>query len=145
MNTPSVKTIARRFIQAWSADHLHIVDELAAADLTVSYTHFPQPCQGPEAFKHMLAQTHQFFPDLTIEVKQVLADGNRAVVHWVYRGTFQEGEMFGVSASGQSVEVPGMTIYEIEGGAVQSERGIVDNAGLMQQLGAVPTPVEESE
>lgn len=93
----------------------------------------------------MLAQTHQFFPDLTIEVKQVLADGNRAVVHWVYRGTFQEGEMFGVSASGQSVEVPGMTIYEIEGGAVQSERGIVDNAGLMQQLGAVPTPVEESE
>lgn len=136
MSTVEVKDIARRFIQAWNVGHLDIVDELAASDLTVSYTHFPEPFQGPDAFKQMLSQTHRFFPDLSLEVHQVIADERRAVVHWTYRGTFQEGEMFGVEASGQSVDVTGITIYRIADGKVQREQGVVDNLTLMMQLGA---------
>ena len=133
-----VKSIARRFIQAWNAGKRHIVDERAAPDLVVSYTHYPEAYHGPEAFKEMLAKTHRFFPDLSIEVRDVVADGNQAVVRWTYRGTFQNGEMFGVAASGQSVDVTGMTIYEIEEGAVKREEGVVDNLALMQQLGRSP-------
>ena len=140
--TTDVKNIARRFIQAWNAGHLHVVDELAAPELTVAYTHFPEPFRGPAAFKEMLSQTHRYFPDLAIEVNTVIAEGAQAVVHWAYRGTFQEGEMFGVEASGQVVEVTGMTTYHVEGGKVQSERGVVDNFGLMRQIGAVPAPTE---
>ena len=36
--------------------------------------HFPEPLEGPDAFKEMLSQTHHFFPDLTIEVDAVLAE-----------------------------------------------------------------------
>lgn len=140
MTTPDVTDIARRFIQAWNADQRDIVDELAGSDFTADYTHFPEPFEGPGAFKQMLAQTHRYFPDLSIEVHDVVADGHRVVVHWVYRGTFEEGEMFGVQAAGQSVEVEGMTEYRIEEGRVQHERGIVDNFGLMMQLGADPHP-----
>ena len=133
-----VTAIARRFIQAWNAGQRQVVDELAAPDLTVSYTHYPEPYHGPEAFKAMLAKTHRYVPDLTMDVHDVIADGTQAVVHWTYRGTFQNGEMFGVSASGQSIEVTGVTIYEIEDGAVQREEGVVDNLALMQQLGMMP-------
>lgn len=142
MSNSNAKNLARRFTQAWNADSLHIVDELAAEDLTVSYTHFPEPFQGPDAFKEMLSQTHQYFPDLTIDIEEIVADDEQAVVHWRYRGTFQEGEMFGVAASGQSVEVAGMTRYHIANGKIQREEGIVDNFGLMMQLGAVPVPEE---
>ena len=139
MSFPSdVDAIARRFIQAWNAGQRHVVDELAAPDLVVSYTHYPQPYRGPEAFKEMLAKTHHFFPDLSIEVQDVVADAPQAVVRWTYRGTFQNGEMFGVAAAGQSVEVTGMTIHEIEGGMVKREEGVVDNLALMQQLGLSP-------
>jgi len=140
MNDSNAADLARRFIQAWNADHLHVVNELAAENLTVSYTHFPEAFQGPEEFKGMLAQTHRYFPDLTIEIDQVVADGDQAVVHWRYQGTFQEGEMFGVEAAGQSVEVTGMTRYQVADGKVQREEGIVDNFGLMMQLGAMPAP-----
>ena len=136
MSTTNDEAIARQFIQAWNAGQRSVVDDFAAPDLTVAYPHFPEPLEGPEAFKEMLAQTHHFFPDLTIDVDAVVADENQAVVHWRYRGTFQNGEMFGVAAAGQSIEVSGMTRYRIEDGAVQAERGIVDNLGLMQQLGA---------
>ena len=53
-------------MQAWNAGERHVVDELAAPDLTVSYTHYPEPYHGPDAFKEMLAKTHHFFPDLPI-------------------------------------------------------------------------------
>ncbi|PQJ26872.1 hypothetical protein BSZ35_18250 [Salinibacter sp. 10B] len=133
-----IEEIARRFIQAWNAGERHVVDEYASPDLIVSYTHYPEPYQGPAAFKEMLAKTHHFFPDLRVEIRNVVADGNKAFVRWTYRGTFQNGEMFGVSASGQTVEVTGMTIYEIEDGVVQREEGVVDNLALMQQLGLSP-------
>jgi steroid delta-isomerase-like uncharacterized protein len=138
-----VADIARQFIGAWNAGQRDTVDAWAAPDLTVSYTHFPEPLHGPQAFKEMLAQTHRFFPDLTIEVHDVVARGNRAVVHWTYQGTFQEGQMFGVEATGQAVDVTGMTLYHIEDEAVQSERGLVDHFGLMMQLGAEPTAPRE--
>ena len=138
MPAENIKSIARQFIQAWNAEQRDIVDELAAPDLTVVYPHFPEPLEGPAAFKEMLAQTHHFFPDLTIEVDAVLAEGNQAAVHWRYRGTFENGVIFGVEAAGQSIEVTGMTRYRIADGAVQEERGVVDNFGLMMQLGAAP-------
>ena len=49
----------------------------------------------------------------------------------------------GVEASGQSVEVAGMTRYHIADGKIQREQGIVDNFGLMMQLGAVPVSEEK--
>jgi steroid delta-isomerase-like uncharacterized protein len=135
MQAPAaVRSVARRFIQAWNAGQKHIVDDLASPDLTVSYTHFPEPIEGSVDFKAMLAQTHQFFPDLSIEVNDLVVEGPRAVVHWTYRGTFQEGELFGVPASGQAVEVTGMTLYQIEEGAIRSAHGLVDNFALMMQL-----------
>lgn len=137
-SSSEAKDIARRFIQAWNAGQRHIVDQLAAPGLTVSYTHYPEPYHGPEAFKEMLAKTHRFFPDLSIDVRDVIGDESQAFVRWTYRGTFQNGEMFGIAASGQSVEVTGMTIYETEGSAVKREKGVVDNLALMQQLGLSP-------
>jgi predicted ester cyclase len=77
MSSAQTEDIARQFIQAWNAGHLHVVDELAADNLTVSYTHFPEPFHGPEEFKEMLSQTHRYFPDRTIEIDEVVADGDR--------------------------------------------------------------------
>ncbi|WP_263789942.1 ester cyclase [Salinibacter sp.] len=133
-----IENTARRYLQAWNSGERHVVNEIAAQDLVVSYTHYPEPYHGPEAFKEMLAKTHHFFPDLSIDVRDVVADENQAFVRWTYQGTFQNGEMFGISASGQSVEVTGMTVLEIEDDMVKREEGVVDNLALMQQLGLSP-------
>lgn len=34
MSSLKAEALARRFIQAWNAGHLHVVDELAAENLT---------------------------------------------------------------------------------------------------------------
>lgn len=140
METDSVKTVARQFIQTWSINRLHLVDELASPDLTVFYTHFSEPIRSADSFKAMLSQVYRCFPDIAVEVDEIVAEANQAVVSWKYRATHQSGEMFGVQPTGQSVEVAGMTRYRIANGKVQSERGVVDTFSLMVQLGAVPSP-----
>jgi steroid delta-isomerase-like uncharacterized protein len=128
------EAIARRFLQAWNAGGEPIVDQLAAADMVVSYPHFPEPLVGAEAFKKALQQTHEYFPDLRIMADEVIATGETAVVRWHYRGTHRHGELFGVAAAGRAVEVHGITIYRIRNGTVCEERGIVDNLSLLTQI-----------
>ncbi len=137
MSTKYVKAVARRFIQAWNAGGQSIVDELAAADLVVTYSHFPAPLHGAEQFKQALTQTFVSFPDMHIEAEEPIVDGNRAVVQWTYHATHQYGELFGVAPRGMAVQVSGMTVYHIVEGKVQEERGIVDNLSLLRQLGAL--------
>jgi steroid delta-isomerase-like uncharacterized protein len=130
--------IARTFIQAWAADGPNVIDRLAAPNLTVSYTHFPEPIEGPKAFRGMLDETHAHFPDLQVDVDRVVTEKPHAIVRWTYRGTFTQGTLFGVPADGQSVAVTGITEYRIEDGLVRREEGVVDNFNLMMQIGAEP-------
>lgn len=129
-----IRSLASRFLQAWSAGSEGIVDTLAAPNITVSYSHFPAPVHGREAFKQILQQTHASFPDLRLTVQEVLCEGNQAVVRWSYQGTHQHGEVFGIAPAGKSVNVTGITILRFSDGKVVEESGIVDNFSLLQQL-----------
>jgi steroid delta-isomerase-like uncharacterized protein len=131
---PHTEAVARRFLEVWNAGGEEIVEELAARDLVGSYTHFPEPLRGVEAFRAALRETHRFFPDLRISAEEVIATEREAVVRWRYTGTHRAGELFGVPAAGRRVEVRGITIYRIESGRVREEVGVVDNLGLMAQL-----------
>jgi steroid delta-isomerase-like uncharacterized protein len=132
--TLPTEAIARRFLKAWNVEGEAIVDELGASDLVVSYTHFPEPLRGPQAFKQVLRSTHAYFPDLEITAEEVIATEDAAVVRWFYRATLRAGKLFGVEAAGQRVEVRGITIYHVVAGLVLREEGVVDNLSLMAQL-----------
>jgi steroid delta-isomerase-like uncharacterized protein len=142
MSTDENKTIARRFIQAWSAGGLDIVDELAAPNLTVSYSHFPEPLHGIESFKQILSQTYASFPDIQITADELMAEGDEVMVRWTYHATHQV-EVFGIPATGKQVRVSGMTVYRIPYGKVVEESGVIDNFSLMLQLGVIPAPEQE--
>lgn len=135
MPTEQNKDIARRFLQAWNAGGLDVIDELAAPGFTVFYTHFPAPLPDAESFKQALRQTYASFPDIHITAEEIIAEGERVVVRWTYRGTHRQGELFGIPPAGREVQVSGITIYRIANGQVLEERGVVDNLSLMQQLG----------
>lgn len=140
MSVADNKAIAQRFIQAWNAGGQPIVDELAAPEITVSYEHWSEPARGPESFKQILSETFAYFPDMQITVEEIMADGEKVMVHWRYTGTHRHGELFGMQPAGKQVRVPGFTIYKISNGKVIEESGLVDSFSLMLQLGAVPAP-----
>ncbi len=92
-----------------------------------------------EALKEHIALFERAFPGYTIEVHDVLADGDRVALRGTFRGT-QRGDFQGLAPTGRAVSVPLMLIYRIAGGKIAEHWMNADVLSLLQQLGAVPVP-----
>jgi predicted ester cyclase len=79
------------------------------------------------------------FPDLKIEVKQVVEQGDTVMVEGIGRGTHQgplrtdEGE---IAPTGRRVEVRFVDVYQFSNGKIHAARFYTDRAAIMEQLGA---------
>jgi|ETN02SMinimDraft_2_1059926.scaffolds.fasta_scaffold133797_1 steroid delta-isomerase-like uncharacterized protein len=79
------------------------------------------------------------FPDMQHAVGDQSAEGTTVTTPVVFTGTHQ-GELMGIPASGASVTFRGINIHEVVDGRIKSAETVVDMMGMMQQIGAIPTP-----
>ncbi len=73
--------------------------------------------------------------------EDVVAEGDRVVVRWSAQGS-HEGELMGIPATGKPVKVTGIDISRIVAGKIVEAWGEFDGMGIMQQIGAIPSPGE---
>lgn len=130
---------AAEYMSVWNAGNEHLLDKLADGDLVVDYTHFEKPYKGISEYKSVLKMTHNYFPDLKIDLDKIIPNEKEgtALILWNYNGTHKNGNLFGVEPSGKHISVKGMTLLEILNGKVKKDSGIVDNLSLLRQLGAL--------
>jgi steroid delta-isomerase-like uncharacterized protein len=134
------KLIVRRLLEeAAGSGDLALVDDLVASDFVGHASSPDQEGHGIEGYKAFITSLRQAFPDLQITVEDQVAEGDRVVSRWRARGTHQ-GEYFGVPASGRQGEMTGINIDRVVGGKTVECWGEQDGLGIMQQLGAIPTP-----
>ena len=76
-------------------------------------------------------------PDFGTTEGLVLVADNIVVVEHMFTGTHQ-GEWLGLPATGKSIQVPHMDIYEFEGDKIKKLTTYMDNVGIMVQLGLMP-------
>jgi len=85
-------------------------------------------------FRMMLAA----FPDMRMEVEDVIASGDKAVARLRVTGT-NKGDFMGMPATGKSASVKLIDITRFgDDGLAREHWGVVDNLSLMQQLGVIP-------
>ena len=77
------------------------------------------------------------FPDLHYAVEDLVAEGDKVVIRYTFRGTHQ-GAFMGVPATGKVVTFTGIYISRIAGGKFVEDWESFDSLGLLQQLGAIP-------
>ncbi len=88
---------------------------------------------GPEPFAQIHAAFLTAFPDLTLVVEDVLAEGDHAVIRWSFSGTHR-GDFLGVAATGRVVMAKGMTWHRFEDGRLVEGWDSWNADGLMRQL-----------
>ena len=87
-----------------------------------------------EFFRLLLAA----FPDMQMDVEDVIASGDKAVARVTATATHQ-GEFMGVAATGSRVGVQLIDIMRFDDtGLVCEHWGVADLLSLLQQIGAVP-------
>ena len=136
--TQDAKEVVRRSIEeAWNEEDLELVDELVASDGVQHDPTLPDLSEGPDALKQAIQLYHAAFPDATLEIEEMIAEGNTVAVRWTGRGT-HEGELMGVEPTGNEVEVRGLQFSRVEDGMITESWTVYDALGMLQQIGAVP-------
>jgi predicted ester cyclase len=122
----------------WNGRDLSRIAECYAPDFVGDYRPYALR-EGHAGVRAMVEGAWTAFPDYHEEVHELIAEGDRVVVHLTISGT-QRGQWGPLPATGKRVAFDEIVILRIRDGKVLGQRGIVDNLWALRQLGAVPTP-----
>jgi steroid delta-isomerase-like uncharacterized protein len=147
MSAEESKDIVRRGIEAlFTRDgDLDSLEETYAEDYVGHAPPFPD-IVGLQAAKGFAMGYRQAFPDLLTTTEDLLAEGDKVVARWTTSGTHQgETEVFG-PATGNRIEITGITIQRFgDNGKIVEGWTNADMLGQMQQLGMAPAPDQPVE
>jgi predicted ester cyclase len=69
----------------------------------------------------------------------MISEGEKVVTRFTWNGTHRD-TFLGIPATGRHVEVKGVVIDRLEASKMADSRILMDTLGLLQQLGALPSP-----
>jgi steroid delta-isomerase-like uncharacterized protein len=135
------EALARRFFEdVFNEGRLDVLDEIMSDDFRA---HDPQnqfgDLRGPAAARAVVELYRGAFPDVRMTIEDVIEQGDRVVTRWTATGT-HDGELNGLAPTGKTVTVTGMSIDRITAGRIAESWVNWDTLGLMQQIGAAPSP-----
>jgi steroid delta-isomerase-like uncharacterized protein len=139
MSAAENTAIVRRFVdEVWNGGNVDAIDAIIAPD---AVDHNPNPGQPPgsEGVKWVVRAFRAGLPDLRMELEDQIAEGDTVADRWTISGTHQ-GELFGIPATGKRVRMAGIDMIRVVEGKMVEHWLSVDQLGLLQQLGIVPTP-----
>ncbi len=133
------KAVVQRFIdEVLNQGKLETADEIVAENF-VELDPLPGQRQGREGLKAIVAMLRNAFPDMHWSIDETIAAGEKVVTRFTWTGTHQ-GEFLGIRATGKCVSVKGVVIDRIVRAKMTDSRILMDNLGMMQQLGVIPPP-----
>jgi steroid delta-isomerase-like uncharacterized protein len=149
MSTEANKAIAYRYYdEIMNAAKLEVIDELMTPDFLFTIPTQPEPYHGPEGFKQLVTMLHNAFPDVHLQVKDMLAEGDMVVAYWTGTGTHTGEPLHSVLGdipkTGKHFTIEGMTWLRIVNGKILESLANEDSLGILQQLGVIPTQTKDS-
>ena len=136
MSAEENKNLALRSWEIVNQRNPDLIEEFYSPDFV---WHEPdQDIRGYEQAKQFVSSFFEAFPDISITIDDVIAEGDQAVSRYTIRGThLGETEEFG-PPTGRQFELQGITIHRFENGKIVEEWEGYDNLSVLQQLGLAP-------
>jgi steroid delta-isomerase-like uncharacterized protein len=133
------KALARRwFEEVWNKGRPEAIDELLDADVIAhGLGSNGKDLRGPAGFKQFHQKFIGAFPDIRIQVEEVIAERDLVAIRFSGAATHR-GDHLGVAATQKPVTFTGMSFIRCRNGKIVEGWNNFDVMGLMQQIGAVP-------
>jgi len=137
MTVEENKALLRRYgEEVFGKGNVALSDEFLSPDYV---HHDPGVPPGREGRIQMAEMHRTAWSDLDFTVEDLVAEGDKVAFRWTISGT-HVGEWMGIPPTGKRVTWSGIGIHRIVDGKIVESWDMVDNLGLMQQLGIVPPP-----
>lgn len=138
MSVEHNKNVVRRYYEdVLNGGDLGLLDQLAAPDY-VEHDPLPGQARGLDGLKQRVDILRTAFrPRFTIE--DLICEGDKVAVRWSQRAT-HVGAFMGLPATGKPFTISGIDIHRMLEGKMSEHWHVVDQFGLLQQLGVIPEP-----
>ena len=124
--------------EIWNERRFERLSAYFSDDVVMDYApHFVR--RGLAALKEAVERSHQAFEGFREEIKTIVADDDRAVVHFTIMGR-HTGNWGPLPATGRDVAFDEIVIMTIRQGKVVHQTGVIDNVTGLRQVGVLPTP-----
>ena len=120
MSTEDNKAIVRRYVEeVWTKRNIDALEEVyPSPDLVEQYGPAGQGLPSLGDAKEYVRKVQAAFPDLSVTIEDMIAEGDRIAVRTTWRGTYM-GEAIGdIPPTGQSVSGFGTVIWGITDGKI---------------------------
>ncbi|HUK76747.1 MAG TPA: ester cyclase [Thermoleophilia bacterium] len=133
------KATIRRFpLEVLNQGKLDLVDEILD-DGYVEHMPLPGYPATREGLKSFVGSLRTTFPDIRYSVVSEIGEGDTVVQYVKATGTMR-GDFGPMKATGKSATWEEMHIIRMRGGKAVEHWGVVDQLGMMQQVGLAPAP-----
>jgi steroid delta-isomerase-like uncharacterized protein len=133
-NDDQNKAAVRACFENASKGNFEALDDILVGD----YVLHPEEIRGADGLKKMVQGYREALSGLRVNIDQQFSDGDYVATRYTITGT-HDGDLMGAPPSGKDVSFTGITISRCEGGRIAEEWELIDVAGLLGQIGALPT------
>jgi steroid delta-isomerase-like uncharacterized protein len=137
MSQQNKDLVRRWFEEVWNNGRAAAVDEMLAPNGVIHG--LEGEMRGPAAFKPFHAAYRAAFPDVSIQIDDMVAEGDKVAVRWSGAAT-HKGNMLGIAATQKRLQFTGMGFVRVADGKVVESWNNFDQLGMFQQLGVVNLP-----
>lgn len=131
--------LAEQAIAAFNDKNLDGYLELLDDSYVMETETAPAPVRGKQAVRQVLESYFNAFPDLRLDLEQIIASGDTVVVRSHLTGT-QKGTFLGIAPTNRRIDIHGCNVVQLRNGKAIHSRLYADNATLFLQLGVLTIP-----
>ncbi|WP_332899351.1 ester cyclase [Haladaptatus sp. CMSO5] len=133
--------VQREMTEVWNEDKLDVLDELYAPDVKIGTQRMGDstPLVTLDDIKAIHREWDEGFPDATVTVNELAAEGDVVFAWWTITGT-HTGQFRGYEPTGNDIAVDGFSFWKIKDGRVVEMTDGASMTALLGQIGVqIPT------
>jgi len=132
------KDVVKRYWNGkWNERRPETLDELLTPD--VVYHGTSMSMNGREEYKQVYDVFRSALHDTHLEIDDLIAEGDK-VMSRVSLRCVHGGELEGLPPTGKKIALDAFTVFRLVDGRIAEEWEIIDELGMMQQIGMELTP-----
>ena len=133
MQPEEIRTIVRcEMEEIWNRGNSGAADEIINRSYVLHEA--ADEITGIDSFKVFVKEFRTAFPDAHFDIDDVIAEGDKAVVRYTFRGK-HEGNYLGIAPTGKEVTATGICYHRVADGRLQETWNYIDRLSILTQLG----------
>ena len=136
MSLEANKQICREYFKAFLARDAAWMEKHVANTFVRHDPGLDFEVRGPEGVLQLHDALMPAFPDMKLDLEDLVAEGEKVLVRLVIRAT-HTGPFGAMPATGKPIRVAVLDLFQIRDGVLIEHWAQLDNLGLLKQLGAL--------